>query len=67
MDKETLIENPINNELKSETNDYAPLPEDLITPKKKINLMKIANIFSYITLIFAGLFMLILYILGLLK
>jgi hypothetical protein len=44
-----------------------PLPEDLIAPKKEINVMGIINMISYITLAFAGLFLLILYIIGLLK
>jgi hypothetical protein len=69
------IENPINNQNSAQNNisqptqpvQINPLPEDLITPKKETNILGIINLISYITLGLAALFLLILYIIGLLK
>jgi hypothetical protein len=44
-----------------------PLPEDLLAKKKETSIPEIINLISYIALAFAGLFILILYIIGLLK
>ena len=68
------IENPQNyqdNNTQINNNDNQaqvnPLPEDLISPRKESNVFDIINLISYITLGLAGLFLLILYIIGLLK
>ncbi|MFA5303360.1 MAG: hypothetical protein WC393_02380 [Candidatus Nanoarchaeia archaeon] len=68
------IENPTNEPMNSQENrinsapkEITPLPEDLIIPKKEINVFGIINLISYITLGLAALFLLILYIIGLMK
>ncbi|MFA5333093.1 MAG: hypothetical protein WC376_01200 [Candidatus Nanoarchaeia archaeon] len=68
------IENPSIEPMSSQesTVNSAPkaitsLPEDLIIPKKEINVFGIINLISYITLGLAALFLLILYIIGLMK
>ena len=47
--------------------NVAPLPEDLRVEKKKRSVNEIINIISYITLGIAGLFLLILFLLGFLR
>jgi hypothetical protein len=50
-----------------EPENVAPLPEDLRAGKKKLDITDIINLASYTTLGIAGIFLLILFLLGFLR
>ncbi len=65
-ESQTIRNYSIESDLK-EPENAAPLPEDLRIDKKKLDITDIINLVSYITLGIAGIFLLILFLLGFLR